>query len=691
MRVPSTNRGHNSINKSVIRDFFTKEKKMNYQNDPISECMTEIDIINFYDKHMGYAQSLFQEIKNLETTPTNELTWDLTLGKVDYIRLELSMISCISEFLSLVHPNKDIRKLAKSFEPEVEKFLGKIMFDSVFVSLIKRYATNAKITGIHARMLKDILRDFQRNGLNLSLEERQQLSLINEELSSLEQDFMSNIIEEQLSILIQPEQLKGLPENFIQQHTLTNEGQVLLTTDYSDYQSIISYAEDRSVAKLLNYQFYNRAIKNLKVLDRILELKNKKAKLLGYKTWADYAIEPKMAKDSKTVQKFLDDLSSTIDESARIEYQKLLLEREQLNYISDKSPIASQDCPYLFQKIRERNSGLDIKTLNEYFEINCVIKGILSLIEQMFNLSLRKNSTVSKWNSDIEVIDVYDEDKWCGRIYLDLYIREGKYKHSAMFHIRDGKLLSNGHYLEPIVAIICNYSKPNNGSTLLTHSNVVSLFHEFGHVLHNILTRQSLITYSGSNTARDFVEVPSQVFEAFAYQKDIIDSFARHYQTGNHIPDEFFTSMNYNSFGRAIYNQRQLALSILDLTYHQHQYPFDTDEIFHEVMNKSQPFFYDPETHFQASFHHLINYDAGYYGYQWSAVITQDILSRFEKEGFDNKKVISDWRKFVLEVGAGDDENLILERFLGRPYNFEAFKKSFYNKASDELPPPKNK
>jgi thimet oligopeptidase len=243
-----------------------------------------------------------------------------------------------------------------------------------------------------------------------------------------------------------------------------------------------------------------------------------------------------------------------------------------------------------------------------------------------------------------------------------------------MFEIRRGKRLADGGYLKPAAALMCNFPKPGDGPALMNHSDVTTFFHEFGHVLHHVLTQQPLASYAGTSTARDFVEAPSQMFEEWAYRRDTLDLFAKHHKTGEKIPEKLFGALlKSRSFGRALGTERQISLATLDFEYHSKSWPFSTDEVFGQVMAKTQSFSYLPGTHFQATFGHLMEYDAGYYGYQWALAIARDVLTRFDKEGFMNASVAGAWRKAVLEQGAGEDENKLVETFLGRPHDLKAY------------------
>jgi thimet oligopeptidase len=380
-----------------------------------------------------------------------------------------------------------------------------------------------------------------------------------------------------------------------------------------------------------------------------------------------------MAHQADRVRTFVDELSSKLKTPGKREYDMFKAEYQRLGHSTAK-PIPNYERLYIEQKIRERKYGFDAKELSKYFEVRRVTGGLLQITEKLYGISFRDVNDAPRWHPSVRVLDVMDGDTRKGRMYLDLYPRDGKYKHAAMFEIRSGKRLDNGRYLEPIAALVCNFPDPAEPPALLTHVDVTTFFHEFGHVLHHLLTRQELATYAGTNTARDFVETPSQVFEEWSFRRDTLDVFARHHETGAPIPQALFEAMRRSrAFGRALHTERQVSLAALDFAYHATPWPIDTNALFQKVMKERQRFGYLPNTHFQASFGHLMGYDAGYYSYQWALVIAQDVLTRFEREGFLNGKVASDWRSMVLEQGAGEDENKLVERFLGRPHNLEAY------------------
>jgi thimet oligopeptidase len=257
-----------------------------------------------------------------------------------------------------------------------------------------------------------------------------------------------------------------------------------------------------------------------------------------------------------------------------------------------------------------------------------------------------------------------------------LYPRDGKYKHAAVFGIRDTVKMPDGSRLVPMAAIECNFPKPGGAApALMSHADAVTFFHEFGHVLHHLLSESELSRFSGTSVARDFVESPSQMLEEWAWQKETLALFARHHNTNAPLPDNLHAAMlRSRGFGRALATQRQLYLAALDQAYHTRPVPLDTTKVLAEINDAYTPFKYVEGTHFQASFGHLIGYDAGYYGYQWALSIAQDLFTRFKKEGLLNPKTAAEYRQAVLAPGDSDDANNLVARFLGRPPSDAAYK-----------------
>ena len=455
-----------------------------------------------------------------------------------------------------------------------------------------------------------------------------------------------------------------------------NQGRVDITTDYPDVFPFFQYAKDRKAARDLYVLFVNRGgDANVKLLDRLLALRDEKAHLLGYKTWADYQTEPRMAKDPATVIAFLDHVRDAVREPAKVEFAELMKEHVALGGKAS-DPLPPSDRYYLEDRVRNKKYKFDSKELSHYFEVGSVIKGLLGVTSQMYGIEYRE-VPAQAWHPDVRAFEVLSDGKLVGKFYLDLYSRPDKYKHAAMFPLRTAKRLPDGSYQLPEGVLECNFprpAKPGEPAALMPHEDVVTFFHEFGHVLHHLLTRSQLASYAGANTVLDFVEAPSQMFEEWPWSREVLDTFARHDTTGAKIPDALFASMTRSrAFGRALATQRQLFLASLDFAYHTRAPGFDTTAVEREVETANTPFAFVPGTHFQTSFGHLVGYDAGYYGYQWSLSLAQDVLTRFKADGLLNPKTARAWRDDVLSKGGGEDERAMLAKFLGREPNEQAY------------------
>jgi thimet oligopeptidase len=470
-----------------------------------------------------------------------------------------------------------------------------------------------------------------------------------------------------------PASLKGLPKEYVASHPPKANGKIDISTDYPDYFPFITYSKDRKAALELYIAFTNRGgDANIKLLERLLALRSEKAKMLGYATWADYAIEPRMAKTPKNVRDFLEKVRAALKEPAKAEYQELVKEHVRLGgKKTDK--LMPPDRYFLEDRVREAKYKFNSQALSDYFEIRAVTKGLMDITSRMYGLEY-KEVAAKAWHPDVTAYEVSSGGKKIGKFYFDLYSRPDKYSHAAMFSIVTAKRRADGTYQIPVVALECNFPKPGAQPALMSHNDVETFFHEFGHVLHAMLTRSEVASYSGTAAVRDFVEAPSQMFEEWVWSREVLDLFAKHHKTGAAIPDDLWTAMQKaRTFGRALYTQRQLFLATLDQDYHAREPGFDTTKVVEEVQTSVDSFAYVKGTHFQSSFGHLIGYDAGYYGYQWALALSRDVLTRFKKEGLLNPKVAASWRDEVLSRGGGEDETTMISRFLGRPPSHDAY------------------
>ncbi len=664
--------------------------------DPVAVGTTPDGIRQLCDEHLALAQQHLDEIKKLKEVKPEELTFASTLGRFDDAILEVNSAGELPYLMGVAHPDPATREAAKLCEPKVDKLTTAMWLDADLAAVIKAYAAKGeKLEGERARLLADVLRDFRRNGLDLPPEKQARLRELNEQITKIGQQFMSNL-GESASIEVAPRSLEGLPADYVAKHAPKANGKVEITTDYPDYFPFVTYAKDRKAALELYKLSTNRGgDKNVKLLERLLALRAEKAKMLGYKSWADYAIEPRMAKTSGAVRDFLEQVRGALKEPAKAEMAELMKEHVRLGgKKSDK--LAPSERYYLEDRVRKEKYSFDSQALSEYLEVGAVKKGLMEITARMYGIEYRE-VPAKAWHPDVtayEVRSTSDGGKVIGKFYLDLYSRPDKYKHAAMFGVRTAKRLSDGTWQTPIAALECNFPKPagragaHEGAApptlpmvatpetggLMSHEDVVTFFHEFGHVLHHMLTRSELASYSGTAAVRDFVEAPSQMFEEWAWSREVLDLFARHHKTGEKIPDSLFQAMTRaRSFGRALATQRQIFLARLDQELHTRDPVGDSTKVVEEVQRATDSFEYVKGTHFQSSFGHLIGYDAGYYGYQWALSLSRDVLTRFKKEGLLSQATARSWREEVLSKGGGMDEREMISRFLGRPPSHEAY------------------
>ncbi|WP_437747876.1 M3 family metallopeptidase [Sorangium sp. So ce1504] len=645
--------------------------------DPVAQGLTVEGVKQLCDEHLRAAEGHLDAIRALRGAPPEKLTYAATLGRFDDAALEVNSAGEFPYLMGVAHPDAAVREAARLCEPKVDRFTTAMWLDADLAAVIEAYAEKGgareALNGERARLLSDVLRDFRRNGLSLPVDRQQRLRDVNEQITRIGQEFMSNLSASTASIEIAPAALQGLPKEYVAKHAPKANGKVEITTDYPDFFPFVTYAKDRKAALDLYVLFTNRGgEKNVKLVDRLLALRSEKAKMLGYKSWADYAIEPRMAKTSGAVRGFLDQVRTALKEPAKAEFSALMKEHVRLGgKPTDKLP--PSDRYFLEDRVRASTYQFDSQALSDYLELGAVKQGLMDITAKMYALEY-KEVPAKAWHPDVTAYEVRSEGKLIGKFYLDLYSRPDKYKHAAMFTVRTAKLLDDGSWQSPVAALECNFPKPGAQPALMSHEDVVTFFHEFGHVLHHLLTRSELASYSGTATVRDFVEAPSQMFEEWAWSREVLDLFAKHHATGEKIPDALFQAMTRaRGFGRALATQRQLTLASIDLELHTRDPGFDATVVVEQAQRANESFAFVKGTHLQSSFGHLITYDAGYYGYQWALSLSRDVLTRFKQEGLLNPAVARAFRDEVLAKGGGVEAGALVTRFLGRPPSHDAY------------------
>ncbi|CAN5288800.1 M3 family metallopeptidase [soil metagenome] len=605
-------------------------------------------------------------------------TIDGTLREYNALLMNASASNAQAGLMSEVHPEETIRDAARECEQEVSRFysdlaLDRDMYDAL--AAVDVSAADAETKRFHAHTL----RDYRRAGVDRSPEIRARLKAIDEELTKLGQAFSKNISEDVRSIeFTDPQRMAGLPEDFIAAHKPDKAGMIRVTTDYPDYNPFMTYAADDELRHQLYIKFRSRGDQqNEHVLHSILELRSEKASLLGYANWADYVTADKMIGSGAKAAEFIEKVWKLAAPRAAEDYAELL---RQLRTVA---PSATEVCDWqktwLEHGVKISRYEVDAGEVRQYFPYERVLSGLLEITSEIFDLRYVAVADAEVWHPSVLVYDLVRGADKLGRIYLDMHPREGKYKHAAQFPLKDGV---RGVQL-PEGVLVCNFTDPAiNQPALMEHDDVVTMFHEFGHLMHHVLGgHQPWITQSGVATEWDFVEAPSQMFEEWAWNATTLARFARHHETGDVIPAELVAKMRRaDKFGLGTATVQQIFYAAISLGFHRADPklltpgPGQLAEI-QRLQQQYTPFSFVPGTKFHASFGHLVGYSAMYYTYQWSLVIAKDLLTPFEQLGLMDKAVTFSYRDHVLAPGGSRDAAELVRNFLGREYDFKAYER----------------
>ena len=481
---------------------------------------------------------------------------------------------------------------------------------------------------------------------------------LNEELVRIGQEFQRNIRDDVRSIDVAPDELAGLPDDYVQAHA---SGRI--TTDYPDYIPFMTYSSSSAAREKLWKVYRQRAHPgNLEVLDRMLARRFELARLLGYPSWAAYVTEDKMIGSDQAASEFIEKISAAAEARAGKDY-------EVLRARAGAERVEAWDSEFLKERVRAEQFDFDSQSVRPYFDLHRVLDGIFETTARMFGIEYRKASDAPVWHADVTAWEIVEQGRVIGRFFLDLFPRDGKYKHAAQFTITSGQ---EGRAL-PEGALVCNFPRP---PALLEHSEVVTWFHEFGHLLHHIFGGQTRWAgVSGVRTEWDFVEAPSQMLEEWCWDASVLQKFARHHETGEPIPAALVQRMRAaDEFGKGLRVRQQMFYAATSLRFHDRDPAgLDTTALAGELQERYTPFRNVPGTYFQESFGHLEGYSAIYYTYMWSLVIAKDLFGVFRREGLLNPEAALRYRRRILERGGSRPAGELVKDFLGREASFDAF------------------
>ena len=584
------------------------------------------------------------------------------LGAWNHAQIALSNAAAVGSLLAEVHPDAAVRDRADSLSQDVQKLDTDLGLDTELYAVLADLSADG-LDADARRVLELTLRDFRRSGVDRDEATRQRLRELSERAVVLSQDFGKNIREDVRSIRVRPDQLDGLPEDWVQAHPVGDDGFVTVTTDYPDVVPFRTFAHDADARRALTTQFLTIAWPdNDRVLQDLLAVRREHGSLLGYATWADFDAEVKMIGSGDAIGAFIEKITELSTTSAERDKQ-VLLDRLRADR-PDADDIDGADVSYYAERVRKEQLEVDAQRVRTYFPFEAVRQGLLDVTGRLFGLDWTPVDDASTWHDEVASYDVSFEGERIGRIHLDLHPRDGKYKHAAQFDLVRG--VAGTQLAEGV--LVCNF---NRG--LMEHDEVVTLFHEFGHLVHHVLAgRMPWVRFSGVATEWDFVEAPSQMLEEWAWDADVLANFARN-AAGETIPADLVDAMRTaDDFGKGYDARTQMFYAALSYDFHIHPTE-DLTARLKELMAHYSAFPYLPGTHMQCHFGHLDGYSSAYYTYMWSLVIAKDMFSAFDRADLFDPEVAGAYRDKVLAQGGRHDAAELVEDFLGRPYTFDAY------------------
>jgi Zn-dependent oligopeptidase len=595
-----------------------------------------------------------------------------TLVPYDETKIQLDAAMAQAELMQEVHPDSAMRAVAEEQYQKAKALETEISLDRGIYDALS--ALDASKADAETRFyVQHELRDFRLKGVDKDEATRKQIRALRDTEVKIGQEFDRNIRGDVRTIQVAgAADLDGLPADFVASHKPGADGKITLNINYPDYVPVMTYAKNDDVRKRLYMEYQNRAYpKNLEVLDRLVAQRHQLANLLGFPTWADYITANKMVGNPKNAREFIDKIVAASGPSADHDYQ-VLLRRKQKDFPA-ATTVSAWEVNYWSEMVRKSDYDFDSQSVRPYFPYDRVKQGVLDIATRMFGVTFKRVENAPVWDASVECWEMFEGGKLVGRFYLDMHPRENKFNHAAQFDIRTGV---EGRQI-PEAALICNL--PGGGAAdpgLCEYNDVNTFFHEFGHLLHTLFSghhRWSGI--GGIKTEHDFVEAPSQMLEEWMRDPATLATFAKHHETGEPIPAPLVKQMNRaNDFGKGLVVRRQMVYADLSLSiYDRDPKEVDTTEMMKGLVTNYQPFPFVDGTHFQCAFGHLDGYSAVYYTYMWSSVIAKDMFSQFDKSDLLSPVVAKRYRDAVLAPGGSAPAAKLVENFLGRPFNFNAY------------------
>lgn len=621
------------------------------------------------------------------------VTFESSVAALENLRADVSIVANRATTISETNPDPVMRSVAESALKRFQEWnVGIDYREDVFKAIKAFAAKKPNLTGEDEKLLSETLRDFRRAGMELPAEKRKEIGRLRQELSKLAAEFEANILAAKGPVVFTKEELEGVSDNFLSSRgiKIDNDRYRVMADSMWQYDTVEDNARSEATRKKLYVAHDSLAKeKNVPVVNQILALRNQIALLLGYKSWADYQAEIRMAKTAVKAQAYVDNLVTGVQPKFDAEVREL----QQMKAADTNDPnarIGVWDWRYYSNQLTKQKFALDKEALRNFFPLQQTLDGMFSIFGRVFGLGSEEIKAPSKWADDLQLYVVSDTASKApvGLLYLDLSPRDGKTSGGGEYEIVSARRLNDGRYQAPVAAVVLNFPPPTNDTpSPLSHSEAEVLFHELGHALHSIVTRANYVRFAGAHVPVDFVEAPSQMLQNWIWDKRVLDTFAADYRDrSKKIPSELIKRMNDAKLATAgMFYRRQFAFADADLALHG---PHPSNQPY-DCVAVSNPIFeriflpIDPQTSFISSFRGFNGYDAGYYGYAWADAIAADMATMFEKSknGFLDKEAGMKLRREIYAPGDSRDVTLSITRFLGRKQSIQPFLKKLQVRA----------
>lgn len=621
----------------------------------------------------------------IEAVPPAQRTYENTVLAIDDLLARLDTDTNMLRFMQFVSTKADERDASVAAEEHAQNWLTDLGKRESLFHAVRAFAdSKPSLNPLQQRLLDRILRDFRRTGMALPPEQRETLKAVEKEITRLGLEFEKGIRGDETRVALTPGELRGVPDDVLA--NIPRSGELYLAgMDYPTYVGIIEQGEVEATRQKMYVAYKRRGGKaNVAVLEKILKLRAQQAALLGYASASDFENEVRMSKSASAVKKFYDDLRPIVRRKAQADFDEYTAAKRA--HSGDAAArLQPWDQAFYEKYLLRQKYAVDSEEVKKYFPMQSVIDGLFAVTQSLYGIEYRdvtaRAGTRERplWHADVKLYEVWDRDtkQLLGEFYIDLHPRENKYTHAACWGLVAHKKFADGSSQRPLAALVCNFPSPApDRPALFPHDDVETFFHEFGHCLHNILSEVDIGIFAGTATARDFVEAPSQMFENWVWDADVLRLFARHYQTGEPLPRQLLDGMiRARYLGKGLWAEHQIFYGSVDQAFHTRPDGVldtikTTDELFSEIgLYQSVP-----QTYFHAGFGHLVGYQSGYYGYLWSLVYASDMFQRFRELGLLNPEAGRYYRQKILARGDSVDAIDLVKDYLGRAPDPAAFR-----------------